>query len=124
MDLGVRPVTTASDLVEGDGWRRWPLDAVWDVLLPGGVARGGLVTITGGPGATGVRSLLFALAATGSAAGSWIALVDLPGLGVDAAAGLGVRADRLVVVPGAGRQWPAVMDALVGGVELIATRPP
>ncbi len=65
-------------------------------LFPGhALARGGVVSISG----QAARSLGFAVAAGPSAAGSWVAVLGVPGLGVAAAAETGVELSRVVVVP-------------------------
>ncbi|HEX5494643.1 MAG TPA: hypothetical protein VFX70_08745 [Mycobacteriales bacterium] len=91
-------------------------------LLPGnGLRRGGVVSVSGGPGAT---SLLLALLAGTSAVGGWCAVVNLPTLGPAAAAELGVDLERLVVVPSPGRRWAGVVAGLLDGFDVVAVRPP
>ncbi len=87
-------------------------------LFPeGGLRRGSTVMVAGEPGAT---SLALALGAAASAAGSWVAAVSLPSLGLLAAAELGVALERVVVVPdpppGA---WATVVAALLDAVDLV-----
>jgi hypothetical protein len=48
----------------------------------------------------------------------------MPDLGVEAAAGLGVDLDRLVLVPHPGEQWLSVVSALVDVVSVLLVRPP
>ena len=73
-------------------------------LLPDGALAGGRAVSCGGIAAT---SLALALAAEATAAGAWLAVVDVPWLGVEAAAELGVPLERLVRVD-PGRRQPAV----------------
>ena len=73
-------------------------------LLPdGALARGRAVACRG----IAATSLALALAAEATAAGAWLAVVDVPWLGVEAAAELGVPLERLVrVEPGCQRRGP------------------
>ncbi len=91
-------------------------------LLPGGGIRKG-ATVAVEPGLGGV-SLALALAAPVTTGGGWAAVVGLSSLGLLAAAELGVDLRRLALVPGPGRQWPAVVAALVDGFDLLVLRPP
>ena len=70
-------------------------------LLPeGGLVRGRVVACRG----VAATSLTLALAAEATRAGAWLAVVDVPWLGVEAAAELGVPLERLVrIEPGADR---------------------
>ncbi len=110
----VRPVTLT-------GEQRLPaLPALADVLPGGGVRRGSVVGVEG-PGAT---SLLWALLAPATEAGSWAALVGLPSAGLLAAAGSGVALERLAVVAPPGRSaWPTVLGALLDGFDLVVAAP-
>jgi hypothetical protein len=99
-------------------------------LLPGrGLRRGATVAIatTTGPEttrSTGATSLLFALLAAASGAGSWCAVVGMPALGVVAAAEAGVALDRLALGPNPGPDWTTVVAALLDGVDIVVTAPP
>jgi hypothetical protein len=99
-------------------------------LLPGrGLRRGSTVAVgtrsdpsgTPSPGAT---SLLLALLAAASGSGSWCAVVGVPTLGVAAAAELGIALDRLALVPNPGPDWPAVVAALLEGIDIVVTAVP
>jgi len=50
--------------------------------------------------------------------------VGLPSLGLVAAAELGVKLERLALVPYPGDQWTAVAAALLDGVDLLLLGPP
>jgi len=63
------------------------------------------------------------LAAT-STAGSWGAVVGLPGLGAMAAQDLGVELARLAVVPQPGVAWAEVTAALIDGLDAVVLCPP
>ncbi len=87
-------------------------------LLPGaGLRRGSVVAVHHS------TSLLFALLAEVTAAGAWAAVVGAPSLGIVAAAEHGVVVSRLALVPQPGAEYPAVMAALLDGVDLVVTEP-
>ena len=67
-------------------------------------------------------SLSLSLAVEAVTAGGWLAVVDLPWVGIEAAAELGVALERLVRVDGG--SWAETVAALVDGFELVVTRPP
>jgi hypothetical protein len=69
-------------------------------------------------------SLLLALLAEASRAGSWCGIVGMPALGVVAAAELGVALDRLALIPNPGPQWPTVVAALLDGLDIVVTAVP
>jgi hypothetical protein len=89
-------------------------------LFPGGSLRRG-TTVTVGGAAT---SLMLALLAGPSQAGSWTAVVGHPDLGLVAAAEFGVVLDRLALVPWPGSQWTTVVSALLDAVDVVVVRPP
>ncbi|HEX4057007.1 MAG TPA: hypothetical protein VHX87_01665, partial [Galbitalea sp.] len=73
-----------------------------------------------GSGAT----LLLALLAGPSAAGSWCGVVGVPEFGIEAAASFGIDLDRLVLVPHPGDQWLAVTAAVADVMTVVVTKPP
>jgi len=89
-------------------------------LLPGrGLRRGTTVTVSRS------AALALALVAGASAAGSWMAAVGLPDLGIVAAAETGIALERLALVPAPGaRAWPAVVAALLDAVDVVLVRSP
>jgi len=100
-------------------------------LLPDGSLRRGTtivvsgLTSAGGPDPSGGGiSLAMSLLAAASGAGSWCALVGLPGLGAVAAHDMGLDLDRLPVVPHPGAAWAEVAAALIDGVDLVVLCPP
>jgi hypothetical protein len=107
-----------------------PVAAPMRPLFPGGgLRRGGTVALTTpdlprGALATGATSLLFALLAEASAAGSWCAVVGLPRLGLVAAGEAGLAIDRLAMVPNPGPEWAPVVAALLDGVDIVVTATP
>jgi hypothetical protein len=83
-------------------------------LFPwGGLRRGSTVAVQGS------ASLLFALLAEASEAGSWCAVVGLPSLGAVAAAEAGVATERLALVPHPGTDVADVVAALVDGMDIV-----
>ncbi len=77
-------------------------------------------------GVYGVDSagLALALAAGASAAGEWVGFAGWHDFGAEAAAGLGVRLDRTVLVPDPGEHWLEVTAALVDVLRVVVLRPP
>lgn len=69
-------------------------------------------------------SLMLALLAEASQAGSWCAVVGVPTLGAAAAAEFGIALDRLALVPYPGPEWVDVVAALVDGVDVVVAAPP
>ena len=103
-----------------------PVDPPFEPLMPEGGLRRGTVTQVQGAGAT---SLALALLAGCSAAGSWLAVVGVPGLGLDAVGELGVALERLLLVdvatgPGSTGDWPTVVAALLDGVDAVLVEVP
>jgi hypothetical protein len=121
------------------GERRLPLaPALAPLLGDGGLRRGITVVVSaaGAPGGPvregpspdraegrGATALAIALAAGPSAAGSWVAAVGLPELGVVAAHEAGVVLDRLALVPDPPRaSWAATVAALIDGIDVVLVR--
>ena len=110
-----RPVATADTrLLEVPG-------ALGGLFPDGGVRRGSTVVIGTGSGGSSVALVLAAAVTSG---GSWAAAVGLPSLGLVAASELGVRLERLALVPHPGAQWTIVVAALLDGVDLLILAPP
>jgi hypothetical protein len=96
-----------------------PVLPVLRELLPrGGLARGSVVTVPE------FGLLALALAAGASAAGAWCGIAGVPEAGVLAAAGLGLDADRTLLVPDPGPSWAQVVASLLDGCELVLLRRP
>jgi hypothetical protein len=93
-------------------------EALADLLPGGALAAGGRYRVSAS------TTLALALLQGPSAAGAWCAVVGIPDLGVEAAAGLGVDLERLVLVPHPGEQWMSVVSALVDVVSVVLVRPP
>ena len=119
MELAARvaPLTLARE-------RCLPVHEVFEDLLPdAGLVRGRVVACGGDAALT----LALALAAGPSAAGSWLAVVGVPELGVEAAGDLGVAIERVVAVdvdPRRPQAWAERVAAAADGVELILTTVP
>jgi hypothetical protein len=115
-------VERADDVVldRPDASRVLPVAAEIAELLPwpGGIRRGTTVA------ALGSTSLLMALLAEASAAGSWAAVVGMPAFGAVAAAEHGVDLARLALVPEPGPQWPTVVGALLDGLDAVIVATP
>ncbi len=133
----LKPVTLARD-------RLIDVPELLQPLLPwGGIQRGSSVAFAG----AGSWSLAMAVMAAGlhgqaavdqphvagesgsvetfdSAGGGWMALVGVPSFNLAAAAGFGVRLDRVLVVedPGLGR-WATVVATLLESVDMVAVAP-
>jgi len=99
--------------------RALPTHPALGELLPGGALSAGSSYAVAGS-----TTLALALLQGASAAGAWCAVVGVPDLGVEAAAGLGIDLDRLVLVPHPGEQWLAVVAALVDVVSIVLVKPP
>ena len=99
--------------------RALPTHPALGELLPGGaLAAGGVYAVDNS------TTLALGLLQGPSAAGSWCAVVGVPDLGVEAAAGLGLDLERLVLVPHPGEQWISVVSALVDVVSVVLVKPP
>ncbi len=127
----VRPASAYVPRPEGVGERILPVLPELRGLFPtGGLRRGSTVAVAlpaaahPRPVGPGAASVLLALLAAASADGSWCAVVGLPDLGLVAAAEFGVALDRLALVPDPGTEWPAVVAALLDGVDVVVVAPP
>jgi hypothetical protein len=91
-------------------------------LLPAGsLVRGQAMSCRG----IAATSLALALVAEATEAGAWLAVVDVPWLGVEAAAEIGIPLERLVRVdPGADDNWADLTAAVLDGFEVVITRIP
>jgi hypothetical protein len=100
--------------------RLLPVVPALQPLLPGqGLRRGTTVAVDRS------AALALALVAGASAAGSWVAVVGLPDLGMVAAAETGIVLERLALVPAPGaRAWPTVVAALLDAVDVVLVRSP
>lgn len=98
--------------------RELPTDPALADLLPGGaLAAGSTYSVIDS------TTLALGMLQGPSAAGAWCAVVGMPDLGVEAAAGLGIDLERLVLVPHPGDHWLTVASALVDVVSVLLVRP-
>ncbi|MBV1893400.1 MAG: hypothetical protein KUG57_05085 [Ilumatobacteraceae bacterium] len=112
--------------------RTLPLAESFADLFPeDGLVRGRTLTCTG-PAAT---SLALALLAPVVAAGSWLGIVDVPTVGLDAASEFGLPLERVVAINREqeggeaaekhwSQRWPDVMAAAVDGFDVLLARVP
>ena len=100
-------------------------------LLPDdGLVRGKAVSC----GGAASMSLALALAVEATAGGAWLAVVDVPTFGLEAAGEFGIPLERVVRVDppartaaksgGVGDTWSELMAAVVDGFEVVITRVP
>lgn len=98
-------------------------DPLSSLLPEGGLVRGRAVSCTGGAAVT----VALGLVAAATQQGSWLAIVGLPWLGVDAAREAGVALERTVRVDLSGDlpgEWAERVAAAADGFELVLTRVP
>ena len=88
-------------------------------VLPGGSLKQGAAYSV-----EGSMSLAMGLLAGPSSEGSWCGVVGVPEFGAEAAAGLGIDLERLVLVPSPAEHWLTVTAALVDVLTVVLTRPP
>jgi hypothetical protein len=97
-----------------------------DLFAEGGLVRGRTLS-TAGPAATTVMLRLVAAAVE---AGGWMAVIDVPTLGLDAASELGIALERVVAIDTRGADdvdagvWADVVAAAADGFEVLVTRVP
>jgi hypothetical protein len=127
MELAVELPSGLSALAE----RVAPLALAGDRTLPVSEAFAGLFPERGlvrgrtfacsGPAAT---SLALALAAPSVVAGSWLAAIDVPTIGLDAASEFGIALERVVAVRAGTSRWPDVVAAAADGFDILIARVP
>jgi hypothetical protein len=110
------------------GERTIPVDETFgDLFAEGGLVRGRTIACEG----SAATSTALALVAPAVRSGAWLALIDLPTVGLDAASELGVPLERVVAIgtgpPGAvddpGR-WLDVVAAAADGFDVLLVRAP
>lgn len=106
----------------GAGERTLPVPEPLTALVPQGGLQRGTTAATAGMAAS---SLALALVGPVTVAGSWVAVVGLPHLGLLAATELGVALERVVLVADPGpAAWPTTVASLLDAVEIVMVRPP
>lgn len=104
--------------------RSLPVHGALSALVPQGALRGGTVVACDGVAAV---SLALTVASAPSIAGSWVAVVGMPALGLAAATEAGVVLDRLVRISApshattrrADSAWADLLAAAVDGFDLV-----
>lgn len=92
-----------------------------DLFAEQGLVRGRIIACSG-PAAT---SLALALVAPSIAAGSWLAMIDVPTIGLDAASEFGIALERVVAVrTDDAARWSDVVAAAADGFDLLLVRVP
>ncbi len=99
--------------------RSLPTAPALSALLPGGVLRAG-----SSYSVLGSTALAMLMMAGPSDHGAWCGVVGLPTFGAEAAAGLGVALDRLVLVPDPGSEWLSVVATLLDVLTVVVVQPP
>jgi hypothetical protein len=92
--------------------------ALAELLPGGGLKQGAMYSVENS------ATLMLALLAGPSAAGSWCGVVGVPEFGVEAAASFGIDLDRLILVPNPGDQWLAVTAAVADVLTVVVAKPP
>ncbi|WP_433168704.1 hypothetical protein [Kribbella sp. CA-247076] len=92
--------------------------AISELLAGAGLRSGSAYSVRGS------SALVMAMMAGPSAEGAWCGVVGLPSFGAEAARGLGVDLDRLVLVPEPDHDWLNVVAALVDALTVVVVRPP
>lgn len=96
----------------------FPLLPMMRGVLGRGLRRGTVYSITGS------TSIALALVAAASQQGEWCGVLDVPDLGLEAAAGWGVDLDRLVWVSDPGDRWMSTVGSMADVLGLVIVRAP
>jgi hypothetical protein len=129
-------VTTLTQAALTSGRMLPVVDPLVSLLPDGGLVRGKAVSC----GGAASMSLALALAVEATASGAWLAVVDVPTFGLEAAGEFGIPLERVVRVDpprrtaaksaksaksgGVGDTWSELMAAVVDGFEVVITRVP
>lgn len=92
--------------------------AIAELLPGGGLKQGATYSVDNS------ATLIMAMLAGPSRAGSWCGVVGVPEFGIEAASTFGIDLERLVLVPNPGDQWLAVTAAIADVMGVVVTRPP
>ncbi|HSP27624.1 MAG TPA: hypothetical protein VLN74_03665 [Ilumatobacteraceae bacterium] len=95
-------------------------EAFVELFAERGLVRGRTIACSG----AAATSLALALAAPAVAAGSWLATIDVPTIGLDAASEFGIALERVVAVRADAARWPDVVAAAADGFDLLIARVP
>lgn len=125
VDLAAVAATVAPPTLAID--RTVPVDDAWAPVLPDGLVRGRSVACVG----LTAPSLALSLFGGALAAGSWLAVIDVPWLGIESARDLGIPTDRLVRIDTtgisgerSGELWAEALAAAIDGFDCLLTRVP
>ncbi|WP_211340903.1 hypothetical protein [Xylanimonas allomyrinae] len=98
--------------------RGLPVDPRLAALLPDGVLTpGGVIAVHGS------MSLLLGMLAAASRDGAWVAFVGAPAASMLAASDAGLALERVALVPDPGPDAPAVVAALLDGMDVVVAGP-
>lgn len=128
------PVSTAlTDVLTALGDRVAPVSMALERTLPtspecaglfaeGALVRGRVLSCAGAASTT----VALRLVAAAVEAGGWMAVIDVPMLGLDAASELGIALERVVSISTSGESevWADVVAAAADGFEVLITRVP
>lgn len=97
-------------------------DELSGLFAEGGLVRGRTIACQG----RAATSTALALVASAITAGAWMAVVDLPTIGLDAASELGVPLERIVAIDTGGdaSRWIDVLAAAADGFDILLVRVP
>src|SRR5687767_1892607 len=100
-----------------------PVTPTLSGLFPeGGLRRGSTVAVM--PGASpGATSLMLAMLAAASQAGSWVAVAGVPDLSPLAAHEMGIALDRMAFIPRPGVSFDRVIATLLDGFDIVVAAP-
>jgi hypothetical protein len=96
----------------------FPLLPLMRGLFPRGLRRGTVYSVTGS------TSLALALVAAASQQGEWCGVLDVPDLGLEAAAGWGIDLERLVWVSDPGDRWMSTVGSMADVLGLVIVTAP
>ncbi|SMG32697.1 hypothetical protein [Agreia pratensis] len=96
----------------------FPVLPMMRAVLGRGLRRGTVYSISGS------TSLALALVAAASQSGEWCGVLDVPDLGLEAAAGWGIDLDRLVWVADPGDRWMSTVGSMADVLGLVIVRAP
>jgi hypothetical protein len=128
-------VTTLTQAALTSGRMLPVVDPLMPLLPDGGLVRGKAMSC----GGAASMSLALALAVEATASGAWLAVVDVPTFGLEAAEEFGIPLERVVRVDpptraaarsgsaksgSVGDTWSELMAAVVDGFEVVITRVP
>jgi hypothetical protein len=96
----------------------FPLLPLMSAVLPRGLRRGAVYSVTGS------TSIALALVAAASQQGEWCGVLDVPDLGLEAAAGWGIDLERLVWVSDPGDRWMSTAGSMADVLGLVIVAAP